>query len=88
MHIQGNGLPTKEIELHLKPVDTHYVLCLKPFGDLDPRGPSDPVMFGDGWQNRAVIHFEDTRELDSLIDMLVKFRDENFGYFGEWRRVP
>jgi hypothetical protein len=52
------------------------------------RDPAEPVNFGERWANRAVIHFEDTHELQTMIDMLVKFRDENFGFFGEWRRVP
>lgn len=86
MHIRGNGLPTKEIELCLKPVDTHYVLCMTPF-DYPPRDPDQPIRFGEGWQNRAVIHFEDTHELQTLIDMLVKFRDDNFRYLGEWRQA-
>lgn len=86
MHIRGNGLPTKEIELCLKPVDTHFVLVMNPytFPKVDPKTP----VFGDGWENRAVIHFEDTHELQILIDMLVQFRDENFRYLGEWRKVP
>ena len=87
MHIRGNGLPTKEIELYLKPADSHYVLCMTPLG-YPPRDPEKPINFGEEWQNRAVIHFEDTHELTSLIDMLVKFRDDNFRYLGEWRQVP
>lgn len=86
MYIRGNGLPTKEIELYLKPVDTHYVLCMKPF-DCLPVNPKTPI-FGEGWENRAVIRFEDTHELQTLIDMLVQFRDDNFRYLGEWRQVP
>ena len=86
MHIRGNGLPTQEIELTLKPVDSHFVLAMKPF-DFPPRSAAEPVKFGERWENRAVIHFEDTHELDALIDMLVRFRDENFAYLGEWRKV-
>lgn len=87
MHIRGNGLPTQEIELCLKPVDAHYVLCMTPL-EFPRRNPSEPINFGERWANRVTISFEDTHELQTLIDMLVKFRDDNFGYLGEWRRVP
>lgn len=86
MYIRGNGLPTQEIELCLKPVDSHYVLKMQSFG-YPPVDPSKSINFGDAWENRAVIHFEDTHELQALIDMLVQFRDANFGYLGEWRQV-
>ena len=87
MHIRGNGLPTMEIELCLKPVDTHYVMCMQPLG-FPKVDPNKPINFDDRWENRAVIRFEDTRELTTFIDMLVKFRDDNFGYLGEWRKCP
>lgn len=87
MHIRGNGLPTQEIELCLKPVDTHYVLNMRPL-EFPKVNPNESIRFGDRWENCAVIHFEDTHELQTLIDMLVKFRDDNFGYLGEWRKAP
>lgn len=46
MYIKGNGIPTKEIELYLKPTDAHYVLCMKPF-DCPPRDPKTPIKFGE-----------------------------------------
>ena len=87
MHIRGNGLPTHEIELTLKPVDSHFVLCMQPF-EFPHRNPEEPINFGERWANRAVIHFEDTHELDALIKMPVQFRDKNFGFLGEWREAP
>ncbi len=35
--------------------------------------------------NSAVIEFNDSREVDALIDMLQRFKESNNYYFGEWR---
>lgn len=45
-----------------------------------------PNLMGDlSRPNSAAIIFKDSREIDSLIDALQKFRDRNVRYIGVWR---
>lgn len=45
-----------------------------------------PNLMGDlSRPNSAAIIFKDSREIDSLIDALQKFRDRNVRYIGDWR---
>ena len=45
-----------------------------------------PNLMGDlSRPNSATIVFKDSREIDSLIDALQKFRDRNVRYIGVWR---
>jgi hypothetical protein len=37
--------------------------------------------------SEVLIHFNDSHEVDMLIDLLLRFKDANKAYFGEWRLV-
>ena len=37
------------------------------------------------YENVATIAFDDSYEIDALIDMLTRFKQDNLGYLGEWR---
>ena len=76
--INNNDHVTKLI-LRLKSAETALSLYTEPFAvDRD----------GEGYLSRpnsATIVFKDSREIDSMIDALQKFRDRNVRYIGDWR---
>ena len=68
------------IRISVESVHTYMRLVTRPF---DYPYPVDTA-----WKdNEGILHFEDTRELDILIDALQKFRDENRKYIGEWSMI-
>ena len=75
----NNNEHITELTLQLKSAETALSLYTEPFAvDRD----------GEGYlsrQNSATIIFKDSREIDSLIDALQKFRDRNVRYIGDWR---
>ena len=76
--INNNEHVTK-LTLRLKSAETALSLNTEPFAV--GRG-------GEGYLSRpnsATIVFKDSREIDSLIDALQKFRDRNVRYIGDWR---
>ena len=68
-----------KLTLQLKSAETALSLYTEPLAvDRDREGYlSRP--------NSATIVFKDSREIDSLIDALQKFRDRNVRYIGVWR---
>lgn len=77
MKLAGNGQKVNEIELNLRSMNTRFKCFVNPFPYA-----VDKDLFG---RNAAVITFEDSGEIDSLIMMLEKFRDQNAGYIGSWK---
>lgn len=68
-----------KLTLRLKSAETALSLYTEPFA-VDRDGEdrlSRP--------NSTTIVFKDSREIDSLIDALQKFRDRNVRYIGDWR---
>lgn len=69
--------PLNEITLRLYSVDTkmnHQFIPFTPnYGSINFDKDA-----------RAYIEFQDSREVDMLIDMLEKFKRANNQYFGEW----
>ena len=81
MHIFGptNKGSVNELELRLMSMDTKmttYVLVSAPFGSPD----RDPDRYA-----RSTIIFNDSREIDNLIEMLRRFKEENAAYIGYWK---
>lgn len=68
-----------EIGLRLNSTDRRYHWTIqgafKPVSDMLEEGKT-------GW---AEIVFNDSREIDQLIDMLLRFKDDNVRCFGVWR---
>lgn len=79
MKINSRGnKPLSEINLRLHSVDTKMSHKFIPFSsnyiemlEFDPSAV-------------AYIEFQDSREIDMLIDMLEQFKDKNRDYFGAW----
>lgn len=76
--INNNEHVTK-LTLRLKSAETALSLYTEPFA-VDRDGEGDLSR-----PNSATIVFKDSREIDSLIDALQKFRDRNVRYIGDWR---
>ena len=73
----GNNGPINTIHVKMGTVDTHLKLVIEPFtqGDnLDQFRVSSDV----------VIRFQDTRELDTFIYALQKFRYKTLKFIGDW----
>lgn len=70
--------PLNEITLHLYSVDTKMSHQFIPF---NPRYDC-PIEFHK--DAKAYIVFQDSREVDLLIDMLERFKRANNQYFGDW----
>lgn len=80
MKINSRGnKPLSEINLRLNSVDTKMSHKFIPFSSncIEMR-EFDPSAV-------AYIEFQDSREIDMLIDMLEQFKDKNRDYFGDWR---
>lgn len=67
-----------EITLQLGSTNTCYKLIMQPF---------DPDDHGFRVKSTAAILFRDSRELDTFIYMLQKFRAKNHDYIGDWMEV-
>ena len=70
--------PLNEITLRLYSVDTKMRHRFIPFGN----SYGHPIELDK--DANAYIEFQDSREIDLLIDMLERFKRENILYFGEW----
>lgn len=73
-----SGKPLNEINLRLYSINTkmsHQFIPFNPSYDY-------PIEFDKN--TIAYIEFQDSREVDMLIDMLEKFKRANQNYFGEW----
>ena len=79
MTIEGTGSKElTELRLHLYSADMNYQCQFCPPLDM----MSGTIEFGKS--GRACIRFRDTHEIDQLIKILQKFKDDNCRYFGEW----
>ena len=77
MKIQGDGNRINEIKLILNSIDFKFKCITEPNPYVIER------LFDDS--NIAKFIFDDSRELDDLIMMLMKFRDKAHKQIGEWK---
>lgn len=77
MTIVGNSKPVNELILNLHSTDTRLQLYTEPFPYVDRIDLDRPA--------RATITFEDSREINQLIDALTKFKERNIRYIGHWK---
>ena len=77
MYIAGKSGPINMLGLQLGSVGTNFRLVMQPFSPEDSTNT---------WQtsNDMLIRFEDSRELDTFIYALQKFRAKNQKYIGDW----
>lgn len=68
----------RELQLHLNSTDINYRCCFNP--TLDPVSGIIPPER----EAYAYIGFRDSYEIDQLIDILLRFKEENRRYFGTW----
>jgi hypothetical protein len=79
MIIEGRGLrQLSELRLRLRSADMNYKCHFQPPLDL----MTDKIEWNP--PGDACIEFRDTYEIDQLIKILQKFKDDNYRYFGEW----
>lgn len=79
MKIKGKG-DVDILELHHKGANTRFQSRVQPFGLPDlPQTKEESI---------ATIQFDDVYEVDALIKMLREFKDANYRYFGDWRKLP
>ena len=76
---EDNNEHVTNLTLRLKSTETALSLNTEPFA-VDHDGEGDLSRL-----NSATIAFKDSREIDSLIGALQKFRDRNVRYIGDWR---
>lgn len=76
MQITGNSTRVTQLGLRLKSMDTKLQLFFDPFPYADRLDLLEP--------SRASILFDDSREIDALIDALQKFKIRNEQYIGHW----
>lgn len=76
---EDNNEHVTKLTLQLKSAETALSLYTEPF-TVDRDGEGDLSR-----PNSATIVFKDSREIDSLIGALQKFRDRNVHYIGDWR---
>lgn len=78
MRITGNSDVVTQLRFHHHGAELNFECILNP-------KPYEPVAdLSQG--NRAIIEFSDLYEVDSLIEMLKKFKQEaTLGYMGEWK---
>lgn len=69
------------IRLHLDPKDANF----KCFINRQPGYYTDYAVWT---ESEVSISFRDSHELDSLIDILQRFRDNCHGLIGNWMEVP
>lgn len=77
MRITGNLTRVTELTLRLKSVDTKLKLFTEPFPYADRIDLMKP--------SSAFITFDDSIEIDQLIDALQKFKEQNKRYIGYWK---
>lgn len=77
MRIEGNFKAVNMLNLRLNSMDTRLQLCTESFDRADRHDLEEP--------NPATITFEDSREIDQLIDALQKFKVRNERYIGQWK---
>ena len=75
----NNNEHVTNLTLRLKSTEAALSLNTEPFA-VDRDGEGDLSR-----PNSATIVFKDSREIDSLIGALQKFRDRNVRYIGDWR---
>lgn len=80
MKIRGNGRNVDRLRVTSKSLDIRFDKICKPLNPYDP----DAILSEPGCL--AEIIFEDSYELDELIDMLERFRDASRGHLGRWER--
>lgn len=76
MKITGNSKHINELCLTLKSMDTRLKLFVEPFPYADRLDLGRP--------NSADIIFEDSMEIDQLINALQKFKEQNERHIGHW----
>lgn len=76
MKIEGNFKPINMLNLRLNSMNTRLRLFVEPLSCSDRLDLEPP--------NSATITFEDSREIDQLIDALQKFKIRNERYIGHW----
>lgn len=76
MKIQGDGNQISEIKLILNSIDFKFKYITEPNSYVIERKFED--------SNIAKFIFDDSRELDDLIMMLMNFRDKAYGHIGKW----
>ena len=76
MKIQGDGNQISEIKLILNSIDFKFKYITEPNSYVIGRIFEDTSM--------AKFTFDDSRELDDLIMMLMTFRDKARGKIGKW----
>ena len=76
MKIQGDGNQINEIKLILNSIDFKFKYITDPKSYVIGRISEDASM--------AKFTFDDSRELDDLIMMLMTFRDKARGKIGKW----
>lgn len=77
MKITGNSEHINELFLSLKSMNTRLNLFVEPFPYADRLDLER--------QNSVAIIFEDSREIDMLINALQKFKEQNERYIGYWK---
>ena len=78
MNIRGSDAQTRVIQLRLRSTSVKCECHVRPIDPYDFNTKVD-------YKNVAVIAFDDSREIDALIDMLARFKKDNIEYLGEWR---
>lgn len=83
MRIIGNGDATlTEVEFQLNSTGMrfrHYIM---------PSMPPEGWMEGIGREAKAIICFDDSREIDLFVRILEEFQRSQIGYIGGWKGVP
>lgn len=76
MKIQGDGNQIDDIKLTLNSIDFKCRCITEP----------NPYVFKNNFEdfNTAKFIFDDSREIDDLIMMLMNFRDKAYGHIGKW----
>lgn len=74
----GRGVKVNVITLKHNGNNITFRCCAEPFPNASGTDMED--------DERAEIAFDDLREVDSLISMLERFKEENCAHMGEWRR--
>ena len=81
MKIVGGRGTVNQLGLRLGSMGTHFNLVVQPF-DQDYIGTPEFKV-----SNDVLIHFQDSRELDTFIYALQKFRAKNHEYIGDWVEI-
>jgi hypothetical protein len=83
MRIIGNSDETlTEVEFQLD--STHMRFKHVSIPDI----PTEPWMREIGRETKAIICFDDSKEIDMFVRILEEFQRSQTGYIGEWKGVP